>query len=407
MAHNGTANGFSLSSGAPETFVMKLIDRMGRQGNWPALIQNFVSRQEISPHMFTPQVRQAMIEHLIERGVVMDDQVILVNGGYDEHFAVAYEHARDISSATSDPLNAALGEGKDAKPWDFTVRTFSEFEAQGVITENILAAGAIDYIYELGERMGIYKLADALVLQWASGAIDVADGTAANRLFRYWKRRDERSSAEERGMLYKRVLNKGGANVLERMVVNEQFPVLWRNLMTEVADYINKSEKLDDGRSSSSPVSRSSVYQAIRELQYNLTEYSTGMAHMQSHELYSQLTDALDILDDPEIMAHFGGTRRKSMWTVIEKLSKSELNRSIPIGPTLRMAVDGNRVFRAISAFEEGLFTDQDFSEFIDAAESYILNSAVAGDEPQLDEDDDDFGEFDDFEEDEFADEDF
>ena len=69
-------------------------------------------------------------------------------------------------------------------------------------------------------------------------------------------------------MLYKRVLNKGNGKVLDRMVVNESFPALWRNLMNEVAEWIERAEKLEEGRSATSSVSRGPIYQAIRELQY-------------------------------------------------------------------------------------------------------------------------------------------
>lgn len=409
MANNGIASRFSLAPGAPENLVVSLVDRLGRQGDWPALVQNFIDRGEIKEEMFTPEIRQGMIDHLIEAGITMQDGGILDIHGYDEHFAIAYDHARRSARGADDPLTSAFGGSTGTSgAWDFSVRTFSDFGAQGILPENILAAGAIDYIFELGERMGVFQLCDALVLRWSSGEIDVADGATADRLFRYWKLRDDRSSFEERGMLYKRVLNKGNAKVLGRMVVNEPFPELFKKLMTEVADWINKTEKVDDGRGANSPVSRTGIYQAVREVQYNLTEYTTGMAHKQAHEIYSQLTEALDLLSDPEIIAHFGGSRRKSMWTVIEQLGKAELNRAIPIGPTLRVAVDGNKVFRAIASFDEGTVADEDFSAFIEAAESYILNSAVVGDEPTMDEDvDEEFDDFDDLDEEDIDDDDF
>lgn len=320
---------------------------------------------------------QKAVLDFIERGVAMDGQQeqALNSGGYDEHFAAVYECAK----GATDP-----------------------FEAQGVVRENILAAGLIDYVYELGERMGVFRLADALVMRWASGAIDVAEAATSGKLYRYWKLRDDRSSPEERGMLYKRVLNKGNTEVTDRMVSNGLFTGLWSNLMTEVTEYIGKIEKIEDARSSTLPVSRSSIFQAIRELQYNLSKYATGMAHMQVRELYSQLTQALDTLGDPELIAHFGGTRRKSVWTVIEKLGREELDRAIAIGPSLRLAVDGNRVFQTIAEFDNGVISDQEFTEFLAAAESYILNSAVVDEESDFTGAD--FNDFDDFEDDELDD---
>ena len=52
---------------------------------------------------------------------------------------------------------------------------------------------------------------------------------------------------------------------MSRMVVNEPFPGLWHNLMAEVADYIDKTERVDSGIGEDSPVSRSRIYQHILE----------------------------------------------------------------------------------------------------------------------------------------------
>jgi len=210
-------------------------------------------------------------------------------------------------------------------------------------------------------------------------------------MYRYWKLRDQRPSAEERGMVYRRVLNKGDTDVLDRMVVNEEFPNLWHNLMAEVADYIDKTEKVMTGTTESSPVSRARIYQATRDLQYNLTEYCTGMAHIQARELYAQLQECVDLLRDPEILAYFGGNRRKSLWTVIEKLSKQEFGASPNIAALRSLAVDGNTIFRFIADFTEGGVRQEDFNRFLQAAEAYILNySTVGGDlESSADEESD------------------
>ncbi len=152
--------------------------------------------------------------------------------------------------------------------------------------------------------------------------------------------------------------------------------------MTEVARYIEKAERIEEGTGETSPVSRSAIFQATRELQYNLTEYCTGMAHMQARELYAQLQEAFDILDDSEIIAHFGSTRRKSMWTVIEQLSKTEFGAAPNIAAIRSLAVDGNRIFGWIADFDEATVRHDQFLEFLEAAESYILNIALVGPEP-------------------------
>ncbi|MEZ5504510.1 MAG: hypothetical protein R3F47_05795 [Gammaproteobacteria bacterium] len=393
----------SLSPGALEAAVLKLINSVNEQGQLPALLEIYIERAEIDTTRFTPDVKAAMIDYLLDRGVQIDDVEKLKAGDYDEHFALAYDYALNVASGQDDPLDAARrkGGGRGVGQWNFEVDDFSEVEEQGIIKENILAAGALDYIFEFGERLGVFKLVDALVLNWAAGSIDVVEGPAAARLYRYWKLREERASNEERGMVYRRVINKGNTDVLSRMVVNEPFPQLWHNLMAEVAEYIDKTERVDQGIGETSPVSRSRIYQATRELQYNLTEYCTGMAHVQAREFYAQLQECFDILKDDEILAYFGGNRRKSLWTVIERLSKEEFGASPNIAAHRSLAVDGNKIFVWIANFNEVSVRQEDFVSFLQAAESYILNFSNASGEDMELEDDEEM-----FEEEEFADSD-
>lgn len=385
MANNVKIN---LAPGALEATILKLISSINEQGQLPALLEIYIEQSEIEKSRFTSSVKIAMIDHLLDRGVQIDDVEKLKNGGYDEHFALAYNNALETANGEDDPLDAAWskGGGRALSQWDFTVDNFDGIEEQGIVKENILAAGALDYIFELGERLGVFKLVDALVLNWAAGSIDIVDGSVNARLYRYWKLREHRASDEERGIVYRRVLNKGETEVLSRMVANEYLPDLWHNLMAEVAQYIDKTERVDDGFGESSPVSRSRIYQATRELQYNITEFCTGMAHVQTREFYAQLQECLDILKDPEIMAYFGGNRRKSLWSVIERLSKEEFGVAPNIGAHRSLAVDGNKIFQWIANFNEASVRQEDFIAFVQAAESYILNFTSTGDELVMEE---------------------
>lgn len=399
----------SLTPGALETAVLGIINAVNEKGQLPALLDIYIEENgEIAKSRFTPEVRSAMIDYLLDRGVQIDDVQKVRDGGYDEHFALAYEYAISTSGGEEDPIDSALRRdgGRGFGQWDFTLDEFSDVEEQGIVAENILAAGALDYIFELGERLGVFKLVDALVLNWSAGSIDVVEGATAARLYRYWKRRDDRATEDERGMVYRRVLNKGGTEVLSRMVVNEPFLGLWHNLMAEVAEYIDKTERVDEGVGEFSPVSRSRIYQATRELQYNLTEYCTGMAHVQAREFYAQLQECFELLKDPEIMVYFGGNRRKSLWTVIEKLSKEEFGTAPNIAAHRSIAVDGNKVFQWVANFEEGSVRQEDFVDFLQAAESYILNFTNAADEEtewgKAEEDFEDDFEFADAEDDDF-----
>jgi hypothetical protein len=343
-----------------------------------------------------------MSQYLRQRGARLENQQRFALGGYDELLFTAYDRSLTAQRGGDDPL-VSIQRGEDIGTWDFSVERFETTIDQGIDAHAVRAAGAIDYIYELGERMGVFRLAEALVLNWAAGRIDVVDNRATTRLYAYWKQLDDRSDADERGMLYRRVLGKGQSQLISKMVANDGLQPLWSNLMGEIATFIDKSERLESGLSDTSSVSTGPIYQTIREIQYNLTEYCTGMAFVQAHEIYKQLQGAFDVLRDPDIVANFGGPRRRNMWTVIGELSKEDFGRSLPVGPLLRVAVDGNRIYQIIANFDGTLSAD-DFRNLIEAGESYIINSSVIdgqmpGTAPAADEKREP--------EDEFSDEDF
>jgi hypothetical protein len=373
-----------VGTGQPESTVLTLLTAVQQDGDIPKLVEDFAALGEVEASRFTPAVKQAMVQYLKDIGLR-----VIPNSDpkrYDEYMALAYQHALTLSDGNAnDPLDAARRRG--TTNWNFEVDPF-DYE-QAVVKANILAAGALDYVFVLGEHMGVFKLADALVLRWAAGALDVAQGPTAGRLYRYWKLREERSSPEERAMLYKRVFDRGDGELLSGMVVNEHFTTLWGDLMTEVAKYIEKSE----GSSlSDSFVSRMPVYQATRQLQFNLTEHMTGMAHMQVTEMYAHLREAMDLLGSPEILDNYASGRRRSVWTVIERASKEELGVAPNIAGLRTLAVDGNRIFKWIAEFDQTAVRAEDFRAFIDAAESWILAQGsaedalpVGGGEPPVD----------------------
>jgi hypothetical protein len=368
-------------------------------------LDDWVSRGEIREELVTPRVADAMLRYVEQIGVDFQGPA---SQNYDEYFALAYQHALRRLATADDPIQAKFSGSLTES--DFFVDPLLGIEQQQVIAKNIRAAGALDYIFQLGERLGVFALADVLVLRWAHGVLDIPDGSAADRLYRYWKLRDERSSAEERGLLYRRILAKGPSQVLRGMVVNDDFPPLWGNLMEHVVDFIDKFEttRADDRGPSKVRIAR-----ATKQLQYNLTEHMTGMAQVQTLEIYAQLRDALEILADPQVVSILAGGRRQTLWTVIERLTREEFGTSVNVEALRSVAVDGNRVFGWVAEYAPGSEDTAAFLEFLDAAETYIVAEAsVQGDRtgwsdrPGAEDDDfdDSFDDFDGF--DNFADDD-
>jgi hypothetical protein len=184
-------------------------------------------------------------------------------------------------------------------------------------------------------------------------------------------------------MMYRRILSKGDGNLLSGMVENEEFPTLWGTLMEKATDFIRRSE---ENASSERTVSRQPIYQATKQLQYNLTEYATGMAHMQITETYHHLLEAKAVLE--HAIDYFSTGSRKSLWTVIERASREWFDEAPNIAAVRSAAIDGNKVFRWIAQFDQSSVVDEEFQEFLDASEAWILAQASDDSEPAVEDDD-------------------
>jgi hypothetical protein len=142
--------------------------------------------------------------------------------------------------------------------------------------------------------------------------------------------------------------------------------------MSEVTEYIRKKEGISRG---DTQASRSQIYEAVKNLQYNLTDYMTGMAHLQVTEDYSHLQEALEILKMEDIINHFGG-RRRNLWDVIERVAKQDLGISVQTYAMRTLAVEGNKVYQWIADFNEATVKEEEFQKFLRSAETWIIAQA-------------------------------
>lgn len=372
--------GIPIRKGQVEPAITALLNILYKEGEIPHYVDLYLNRGDLAATEFSPAIKQSMVDYLIKLGLKIRREAFEAQQ-YDEYFALAYSEALKRSATADDPIDMARIKGGEVS-WDFTVDTFETTEEQGIIPANILAAGALDYLFYVGECMYVFNVANALVLRWAKGILDIPDGQAAAQLYRFHKLRIERSTPEERAMLYKRVLNKGNGRLLSNMVVNEAFPSYWHQLMSEAAEYIRKRE---GSPWKENQVSRAPIYQATKNLQYNLTEYMTGMSHLQVTEDYAHLQEAMDLLRSKDILEHFGG-RRRSVWNVVERVAKEDFGIAIPTAAVRTLAVEGNKVFQWIANFNAGMVREDAFNMFLRAAESWILaQSALESNQPMFD----------------------
>lgn len=354
-------NGMPVDANNLDVTLERLYQQILAEGDVPAWVDAYLAKEkglkDRYKKTFNGDVSGGMVKFLIESEVFPKPgdpnydaaQILLdVKGNlYDEFMGPAYQEARRRKRSI-DPIDVYRTKGL-AADWNYEVDYFESAEEQGVVAENIRRAGAIDYVYWLGDVMGVFRIVDAIVLSYGRGQVDLASTATSTKLYRFLKLRDERSSLEERFMLYKRVLDKGDGKVLDGMVVNTQFPVLWHRLMSEVARFIEKSEEAKD---SVDRVSSTRIVQAMADLQYNLTDYSTGLADMQVKEMYNHLQDAFEIAQDPEILDHFAAGRRKNVWTVFERVARDQFQIGLNVSALRTLAVEGNRIFRFLADFK-------------------------------------------------------
>ncbi len=293
----------------------------------------------------------------------------------------AHMQALGNTTATNDPLtNALIAGGVDQ--FDYAVEYFENAEEQGVDPENILAAGTLYYIKTLADDLGILRVTDAVIMRWTSGMLDIPQGGTASALYRYFKLGENRTKFEDRTMLYKMALNSGNGEVLDNVMVNRDFTALWDTLMTEVVSYIDKYERKDGYLEN---VSRSGIYQAIKDLQYNLTMFSSGIIRSPLlAEMYKQLEHAYAILDDPNVKDQLGRGYRRSMWNVVERISQEEFNYMPNVSAMRTSAVNGHKIFSFIASFDEAHIAEDAFHEFKSNVESFIIAQSQLSDQHEL-----------------------
>lgn len=374
------AEGLDLGPGKTQSSLLRIYNDFIDRGGLRALVDAYVSRQEIQSARFTAAVRERMVDYLKHASINLDVRnaqhlEAFARQEYDEYFALAYDRASQ--TRTDALLNTPASGG-----WDFSVDTFEGLEAQAIDPDNILAAGYLYYAYEMGERLHVFDMPELLYLQWTYGhQLDLPQGETAALLDKLYTERSLRETREERFLAYKKVLGLGDVRLLSNMASNSHYERLWGRLMEEVAEYIRRRSEagLYEGRDA---ISRVPIYRAVRELQYNLTEYATGRVKAQTAKLKALFDQSMKVLAAPEIAEAFGTPVRRDVWTVLERLNRTPpLELSPNVSAIRTAAVEGNRVFQFIAKFDENTVTDADFDELLRSAEAWIIAKSADSEE--------------------------
>ena len=121
-----------------------------------------------------------MAKYLVKVGLnVKKEDIDNPSDKFDE--ALFYAYAQTVKKigpgggSNEDPISNLYSNSYDSE-WDYMVDTFETIEEQGVDKENIYAAAALFYIKTLGDDLGIFRIADAIILAWTQGRLDIPQG---------------------------------------------------------------------------------------------------------------------------------------------------------------------------------------------------------------------------------------
>lgn len=234
---------------------------------------------------------------------------------------------------------------------------------------NIENAATLYAIMVVGDQMGVFRVADAVLKYVTMGRVDMDSSPTATHLYNYMKLRDQRTTPEERAMFYKQVFNLGDGEVARGMTVNQNFGPLWETLLTEVIRYIRKYERVDNP----DLVSTRGIRQAIINLQHNLSRAASGMVKVYIPEMYAHLEHAIRIIDAPEIKDQLGHGVARDLYNVVENVSMQEFNH-YPNTSALRTIADSARkIILAIANYSDASFGPTELQQLTFQCESLMI----------------------------------
>jgi hypothetical protein len=180
-------------------------------------------------------------------------------------------------------------------------------------------------------------------------------------------------------MFTRQVFAAGGAEMAEGQLVNEDFPRLWKTVMLESANYL---ERAQESFNPDSFVSRQKVSQAVEDTQENLSRHCTGMATVSTPLVYKEIDFIIrrflmhkDVLRQ---VAPNGGTWLR----VLENLAAGRAGGRKPNATVLyNKARFGHDILVQIAKYEPNSFEDDEpFSDFLSKVDAFITTQSILQD---------------------------
>lgn len=313
----------------------------------------------------------------------MRNSVIPIVAGNADDFIPAFIAQIQSGTLSADAVDTEIPQTDQ----DFQVEYLEDDAAELEVSRSaVLCASQLYFSMILGEEMKVFDCAKQLTHKYlVRKNIDLQDRKLRENLQNYvffrkftapaTKKTLECVREAERQMFYRQVFNAGTGRTTEDVIVNREFPRLWKILMLESARYLER------GQASPNPenfVSRQNVKQAVEDLQYNLSIHCTGMATVITPLIYAELDFVTRrIFDHPVIRRHVapsGGS-----WLKVVEEIYTDMMRARPKASVIyNKAKLGHEILVDVANYNSATFEDPDvFSSFIRRVDSFITTQSI------------------------------
>jgi len=322
-----------------------------------------------------PAKYQPALVDYIRRINADDEQINMQNVSYFVSIALSKLQKEDVA------LRPAAY-GSEVGVEDYSVSYYEDrITAPEYERASIEAAAQMYLSMVWGDMLGVFASVDRIAMQSSSDGkpmlLEVRSRELADDLrtyvlddeFRDLKtgKLSKRVSPTERQMMYRQLFGLGDAQVMDDSHVNPDYQRYWAVLMMEVVKYIGKVEENGDNYSS---ISASKVYQAIEDLQYNLSAYCTGLPKIAAPTIYGELDFVIQrILDSDDVKQQLGRRGSPSFWKVVEQVRGMQ-----DFTPLRNKGMFGHKILSTIARATPAFVEDQAaFEEFIANVEAFIV----------------------------------
>jgi hypothetical protein len=281
----------------------------------------------------------------------------------------------------------------DGGELDSSVVYFSDSseETSQFVKENIDFAAQLYYVMVMGDELEVFNAADTLItkhLRSKMYSVDIRSKQTldAIRMYAFGEKFEnvntgityQRTLESERMMFYKQVFNMGQGTNMPDMEANSDFGPLWDTLMIEVTKYIEKVENTTYYDN----ISRNNIYQAIEDLQFNLSNNCTGLAKISSNVINMEMTFIMKrLFEDKDIREQIGKRDRTAFGVLKQILLDLNGERGMKSQNILALnnkAILGHTIISEIAKFSQAYMeTGDNFGKFITNVQAYFLAQQV------------------------------